>query len=198
MIDLRWVAPSVPNEHLHHARALLRIAFETSSYHPWGLEQPRVPPPHSPAQGLLTPKLTTALPESDPPPSHPHHVIVPADLSPSSLPSHRGRAHEHEPQAANLTALLNAASPQEWWDLVRGWADPKPRESHVTLPQLRQTFQHRMNPPLVLPIHFNLHVRHLHDAMSAAIPEHTLDHTPQQFFTTLFSLDELHAAKRAL
>ena len=77
------------------------------------------------------------------------------DLGPER-DAHWGRTREREQQRENLQALLNANSGAEYWKLMRGWTDPKPRSAQVTAGELRDVFEERLNPPAVLPEHFDV------------------------------------------
>ncbi|KAF8210726.1 hypothetical protein K438DRAFT_1430448, partial [Mycena galopus ATCC 62051] len=109
--------------------------------------------------------------------------------------SHRGRARERELQRENLQALLNATSGAEFWKLVRGWTDPKPRTALVTAGQLRGVFEQRLNPPNVLPEHFNVEQHEWNSFMAGKIPETTFDRIPNLSFTRPFTIADIEKIK---
>ncbi|KAG6826599.1 hypothetical protein H0H92_015203, partial [Tricholoma furcatifolium] len=112
--------------------------------------------------------------------------------------AHRGRKKEQRTQAANLWNWLTADTAREWWECVRVWTDPKPREVKVTGRQLRESFTKRLNPPVVPPSHFDLGVRSRYAALSGLIPSRTVDHSSGLFFSSPVTEDEIAAAKRKL
>ena len=125
--------------------------------------------------------------------------VTGADLNlPSNQDAHRGRARDRSLQAANLTKLLNAGSPKEFWNLIRGWTDPRKQPPRVPLVQLYNDFQERLNPSTHFPSTVDGAVRELREVLSGSIPLATLDHTPQGFFSRSFCLDEIEGAKRHL
>ncbi|KAJ7895208.1 hypothetical protein B0H14DRAFT_3125349 [Mycena olivaceomarginata] len=118
-------------------------------------------------------KVSTALPAESP--SKAVAIRVRDDDLGPDRDSHRGRARERELQRENLQALLNANSGAEFWKLVRGWTDPKPRSALVTAGQLRNVFEERLNPPSVLPEHFNVEEHEWNSFMAGNIPAQTFE-----------------------
>ena len=110
----------------------------------------------------------------------------------------RGRLRERTLQAENLSKLLNAGSGREWWNLIRDWTDPKRRPPRVSVTQLANDFHERLNPSPELPWDVDRNVTQLRDILSGLIPQVTMDHTPQRFFSRPFLLDEVESAKRHL
>ncbi|KAJ7436784.1 hypothetical protein B0H11DRAFT_1654349, partial [Mycena galericulata] len=74
----------------------------------------------------------------------------------------------------------------------------KPRDSQVTAEQLRDVFQVRLNPPTVMPDHFDADLKCLRDLLSDAIPNCTTDNSPQQFFARPFLISDIERMKRKL
>jgi hypothetical protein len=128
-------------------------------------------------------KVSTALPAESP--SKAVAIRVRDDDLGPDRDSHRGRARERELQRENLQALLNANSGAEFWKLVRGWTDPKPRSALVTAGQLRNVFEERLNPPSVLPEHFNVEEHEWNSFMAGNIPAQTFDRSRNKIFTCL-------------
>ncbi|KAJ7106409.1 hypothetical protein C8R43DRAFT_823907, partial [Mycena crocata] len=109
--------------------------------------------------------------------------------------SHRGRLRERALQKDNLQALLNASSGAEFWKLVRGWTDAKKRSPQVTADELHDTFKARLNPPQVIPEHFDIDARRLNEILSSAIPQRTPDRTPNKIFSRPFTIQDMENIK---
>lgn len=87
---------------------------------------------------------------------------------------------------------------REWWDVIRGFTDPKRRLPRVTANQLREVFCGRLNPAKVMPAHFDADLKHLRDLMSDAIPTLTRDKTRELFFSRPFDIADMEKIKRKL
>jgi hypothetical protein len=60
--------------------------------------------------------------------------------------AHHGRALHRKMQKANLGRLMNASSNSAaFWKMYRSMADPKPRSPAVSLADLAECFEKRMN-----------------------------------------------------
>ncbi|KAJ7207230.1 hypothetical protein GGX14DRAFT_301864, partial [Mycena pura] len=112
--------------------------------------------------------------------------------------SHRSRLKVRKIQRDNLMKLLKAETIREWWQIIRSFTDTKPRAPQVTVEQLRDVFQVRLNPPAVMPDHFDAYLKHLRDLMAGAIPDRTLDDTPEAFFSAPFVMSDMERMKKKL
>ncbi|KAJ7899347.1 hypothetical protein B0H13DRAFT_1450971, partial [Mycena leptocephala] len=139
------------------------------------------------------PKVSSPLPE-EALPKEKDIVVRDADLGPDP-DSHRGRARERELQKENLQALLNASSGAEFWKIVRGWTDPKKRAPQVTVTDLHDSFKARLNPPDVVPEHFDIDARILNELLSSSIPRSTPDRTPGKIFSRPFNIRDIENIK---
>lgn len=201
-VEFRLVKPTDTNQHYHAARGMARTALSSSSAAIGRISDAARPPcgPPLPHNNHTRPKVYTTLAMESAPKAK-ESVPISAeelDLDEANLDSHRGRIKERQVQAANLKRFIEADSPREWWDLVREWTDAKPKAVRVSADQLRHVFHRRLNPPAHMPEHFDAHVKRIHNLMSASIPNHTVDRTPEEFFTRPFVEDELEWAKAKL
>ncbi|KAF7374664.1 RNA-directed DNA polymerase from mobile element jockey [Mycena sanguinolenta] len=145
------------------------------------------------------PKVVTSVLKDDLPKPKTRTNVTAAQLAIGDKPdSHRNRLTVRRLQSENLNRLLNAETIREWWQIMRDFTDSKPRDTRVTAEQLRAAFKVRLNPPAVMPSHFDVELKRLRDLMSAAIPPSTIDHTPELFFTRAFVLADMELLKRKL
>lgn len=93
---------------------------------------------------------------------------------------------------------MNAETPREWWEIIRGFTDSRPRDARVTAEQLRSVFHVRLNPPAAMLEHFDADLKRLRDIMSDSIPTRTTDHTPEQFFSRPFEMADIEKMKRKI
>ncbi|KAJ7692954.1 hypothetical protein B0H16DRAFT_1652557, partial [Mycena metata] len=156
-------------------------------------------PETSAVDTLGTPKCTTSLPTMDLPKRKPVLNITAAQLAIGDSPdAHRNRLIVHRIQSGNLNRLLNSENIREWWEVMKGFINAKQQDARVTVHQLRETFRARLNPPAIMPAHFDADLKRLHDIMSEAIPRRTADRTPEQFFTRPWELPEIEKMKRKI
>ncbi|KAJ7147960.1 hypothetical protein C8R46DRAFT_838164, partial [Mycena filopes] len=121
--------------------------------------------------------------------------VVDEDLGPET-DSHRGRTRERELLRGNLESMINSSrSSAQYWRLIRGWTDAKRRGAQVTAAQLREVFEGRLNPPEVLPDHFNVEVHEWNTFMVDNIPESTPDRTPGKIFSRPFTIEDVEKIK---
>ncbi|KAF7342021.1 RNA-directed DNA polymerase from mobile element jockey [Mycena venus] len=152
-----------------------------------------------PVPGQTVQKVVTSLPKDDPPKPKAQIIVTAAQLAIGDKPdAHRNRLTVRRLQSENLNRLLNAETIREWWEIIRGFTDKKPRDARVTAEQLRDVFRVRLNPPAVMPSHFDADLKRLRDLMSAAIPSETPDHTDEGFFSRPFELPDIEKMKRKL
>lgn len=115
------------------------------------------------------------------------------------LPSgHRGRDTFGEIRDANRDKLFNAPSSGAFWKEVKRLADPKPSPIAVTSNILREVFEERLNPALVLPAAFDDIQHKINQTLGSMIPENTDDPTPERFFSEEWTEDDAAWVKNHL
>ncbi|KAJ3545838.1 hypothetical protein NMY22_g2280 [Coprinellus aureogranulatus] len=114
------------------------------------------------------------------------------------IESHRGRAKNRLIKHWNLQALELVKSPGELWRLKRWWTDPKPRALRLGIGAFRKDFQNRMNPPSVLPSTFDSNRFNEDRERALAMPERTIDISPNLSFSRPFTTEEVIWAKRQI
>ncbi len=102
----------------------------------------------------------------------------------SSSESHRGRHSVRKAMWRNLQELTAVACRSDFWKLIRSWSHP----SHHSLPKvsldaITHTFHDHMNPPKILPDHWDLEARAYAAAAAHALPSRTMDRTAEQTFS---------------
>ena len=197
VVEFRWFSHLSPNGHALAGHRLVRTGVRDPQLQSWVL--PFCPSPRfrGPAASWASgvPKVSCNLLREDVQ-SHAPHQVTEGDLSLSTaLDAHRGRLRDRNLQAQNLMKLLNAGSPREFWDLIRDWTDPKRRSPRVSVGQLYNEFQLRLNPPLHVPSTIDSVVCELREVLAGSIPSITCDRTPQGFFSRPFTLAEVEDAK---
>ncbi|KAK0479606.1 hypothetical protein IW261DRAFT_1336631 [Armillaria novae-zelandiae] len=65
----------------------------------------------------------------------------------------------------------------------------------IPLSSITQTFQGRMNPPEVLPDHWDCNARAQAEAVASSLPPRTIDPTPHKIFSAPFSVDDVNEWK---
>lgn len=130
---------------------------------------------------------------SSPPPGLP--LLPPEDVDRTSE-SHRGRAIVRRMMWDNYVKISSCRSSRDLWTLYRAWADPKHRTASVSLDDLKFDFELRMNPPKEIPAHFDSGLYALNHLTASAIPDATVDVSPNADFSRPFVVDELEWAKR--
>jgi len=145
----------------------------------------RVDPPLPEPQLPTLPPLSTTAPDSSWLPGVKVFIALQAE-SQSKAVAIRGRDKGLGPDRdSHRGALLNATSGAEFWKLVCGWTDLKPRSAQVTAGQLRDVFEKRLDPPDVLPEHFNVEQHEWNTFMAGNIPETTEDHAGKAILAAL-------------
>ncbi|KAK7017640.1 hypothetical protein R3P38DRAFT_3559743 [Favolaschia claudopus] len=198
-IDFRWVAASTNNPSMRgcqdDARRALRSGDATFAF--------REVPPMSGTESMKpldVRKVSTALPEV---PEAKETVntaeIDIAEVVDLDVP-HRGRLREREILRDNLLRLLacNGKSSKPFWKLVREWLDYKPVKPQVTLEQLHDSFNTRLNPPATLPEQFDADLDEIVRALNASIPRKTIDRTSGAFFSRRITVEDIQEIKRRL
>ncbi|KAJ7631780.1 hypothetical protein B0H17DRAFT_962177, partial [Mycena rosella] len=73
-----------------------------------------------------------------------------------------------------------------------------PRRALVTIDQLHNSFKAHLNPPAVMPAHFDADLHDIITLMSASIPPCTVDSTPQHCFLHPVMDEDIVRLKRKL
>jgi hypothetical protein len=109
--------------------------------------------------------------------------------------SHHGCVLEHQLKLENRQKLVNCTSNFQFWQLIRKWTDVKPKPTQVTADELNIIFSAQLNPHLEMPQLFDAERHHYNAHFLSALPDHTIDYTPQHFFSTPFTAEEVEWAK---
>jgi hypothetical protein len=147
-------------------------------------------------------KVSTSLRPTDKPPPPPRRKASSLDWERDDLdqqydhPGHRGRSSLRNDQAENMSRLISAETPLEWWNTIQSFTDTKPRPSRVSVAELHSEFRDRINPPCVPPPHFDRDIISLRQTLSGTIPSKTIDFSPQKFFSRPIAESEIAAAKK--
>ncbi|KAF7354570.1 Reverse transcriptase domain-containing protein [Mycena sanguinolenta] len=152
---------------------------------------------HAVAATIAIPKVSTTIPEINE-----YKKRTPTEISVDEVEdpgdSHRGRRREREMLRKNLVALLGCETGREFWDLIRSWTDERPSRPQVSLDQLHDSFKARLNPPAVMPAHFDAELHETLALMSATIPACTIDSTPEGFFSRRVTDEDIVRLKKKL
>ena len=116
----------------------------------------------------------------------------------SSIPPHRGHEKLRNIKIALREGLLNADSEKSFWKAVKEIMNGKEPASMVTVDELKDVFEKRMNPLDPVPETFDTNLLSLNIEMAKAIPQHTQDMTEEKFFSKPFSVEEVSSAKARL
>ncbi|KAJ7609279.1 hypothetical protein DFH06DRAFT_1017199, partial [Mycena polygramma] len=139
-------------------------------------------------------KVTTALSETSP--VKPKPWSTGEDAPDKDVDTgHRGRAKVHALQFALRTELLATKNPKEFWDFVRKRTDPRPKKAKVTVTQLSDNFEARLNHPKVAPASFNADQL----AFNARIAQNLRpppDSSPRLSYTRDITIEEIEEMKR--
>ncbi|KAJ7127581.1 hypothetical protein C8R43DRAFT_1027708 [Mycena crocata] len=178
-VTVRWISGGSEdtNKHLQAAKQMARIAARADP----PLPVPVIPPsPAAPVMAPSTvslpgPKVFSPLPAVNPEKKSDIDVHV-SDVGPDEE-SHRGRERERQQKRANLESLQ------------------KKRAAQVTAGQLHDVFKERLNPPDVLPEHFDVEQHQWNAFMAGEIPDSTQDRTPGKIFSRPFTIEDVEKIK---
>lgn len=126
--------------------------------------------------------------------SHNDPAPIEADVDNLSE-AQRGRPKVREAMWKNLQQLVTVASGRDFWKLIRKWSDPCAKPAQVSTAQFETTFRQRMNPPHVLPDHFDIPRRSFNSKLSSSMPVNTMDTTRLRSFSRPVSLEDIRNAK---
>jgi hypothetical protein len=97
--------------------------------------------------------------------------------------NHRGRAKIHELQAGLHKELLACKDHKEFWEFVRKRTDPRPKRAKVSLQDLSDDFEARLNYPAVAPVSFNADQQAFNKQMADEPRQPPADTSPHQLYT---------------
>lgn len=137
----------------------------------------------------------TMLPKRKPP------VPPPTDKSEShhsALTAHRHRPVIAAKQLEFRKKLLEAKTEREFWRVAKDIMGTKKTTSNFSAEALKNVFEKRMNPIVPMPETFDPMRMQYNHTLAAAIPEHTIDTTPEHFFSAPFTVEDVAEAKDRL
>ncbi|PPQ72667.1 hypothetical protein CVT25_007993, partial [Psilocybe cyanescens] len=127
------------------------------------------------------------------------NIEPPQDLELDNRLAHRGRAAMRKLMWRNLQKAVNlAAEPKEYWKFLKEKLNRKQRGQAVSMQDLRNVFDARMNPPMDLPEHFDVEKFQLDKNWAANAPQANVDESHNQYFARPVSSEEIDRAKRHL
>ncbi|KAE9383614.1 hypothetical protein BT96DRAFT_767870, partial [Gymnopus androsaceus JB14] len=139
-------------------------------------------------------KISTNMPTPDPKNTKEAH-------SPSStvLVSHRGRKRVLQIRDMHLKEFKETAKNSAlFWRKFISMAWAKSQPSPVSANELRTVFEKQMNPIQPTPSSFNADLLNENIAIANAIPDVTVDSTPEQFFDRPFTAEQVDLCKLEL
>ncbi|KAJ7153959.1 hypothetical protein C8R43DRAFT_818999, partial [Mycena crocata] len=110
--------------------------------------------------------------------------------------SHRGRAKVHELQLGLRAELLACKDHKSFWDFVRKHTDARPKKSKVSLNDLSNNFEARLNHPKTTPATFNTDQLEFNARMARDLENEPVDTSPHQSYTRDITLEEIEEMKR--
>ncbi|KAJ7155021.1 hypothetical protein C8R46DRAFT_831490, partial [Mycena filopes] len=109
---------------------------------------------------------------------------------------HRGRAKVHALQSGLRNELLGCKTHKDFWDFVRKRTDARPRKSKVSLQDLSDNFETRLNYPPVVPATFNMDHLAFNKRMAAELLPGLADDSPRQSYSRDITIEEIEEMKR--
>jgi hypothetical protein len=104
--------------------------------------------------------------------------------------AHRGRTKVHASQDGLGKQLLACENNEEFWDFVRKRTDPRPpKKLKVTVTQLSDNFEERLNYPEISPSSFNSDFLEFHARVARELTSGPIDIPPRQSCTRDITLD---------
>ncbi|KAF8170359.1 hypothetical protein BJ912DRAFT_797492, partial [Pholiota molesta] len=101
-------------------------------------------------------------------------------------------------QKALRIKLIESDSPAAHWRIIKNLLGSKDTPSDFSPDDLRQTFEARMNPIIPTPLSFDAEKLKLDRILAEAIPDHTVDVTPEHVFSRSITSGEVKSAKAHL
>jgi hypothetical protein len=109
--------------------------------------------------------------------------------------AHRGRQQLHEIKERNRKNILEAPSAAAFWKEVKRLIDPAPIPISATADNLKDVFEKRLNPPVVLPESFDSSQHKMNRMLAESIPESTVDSTSERFFSAEWTEEDMEWLK---
>lgn len=150
------------------------------------------PPPQ---YAHLSKVFTKVLPLKAPPREPVVRSSSPFDIGGLEIVSGPESTQLRQLRRSNLARLVSSALDHAFWKAFHDFTSDKPRPALVSAVQLYDSFHRRMNPPAALLPTFDDLRYSLNHLWAMAMPGHTYDSTPQQYFSLPFSVDEVDAVK---
>ncbi|KAF8169404.1 hypothetical protein BJ912DRAFT_862094, partial [Pholiota molesta] len=113
----------------------------------------------------------------------------------ANLTVKRARTGIYEKQKALRIKLIESDSPAAHWRIIKNLLGSKDTPSDFSPDDLRQTFEARMNPIIPTPLSFDAEKLKLDRILAEAIPDHTVDVTPEHVFSRSITSGEVKSAK---
>ncbi|KAJ7261384.1 hypothetical protein B0H12DRAFT_1013544, partial [Mycena haematopus] len=95
----------------------------------------------------------------------------------------------------NRKKILEAPTRGAFWKEIKRLADPKPAPISVTADELKDVFEKRLNPPVVLPPQFDSAQHKINQVLATLLPEKTEDSTQEGFFSRKWTEDDMGRLK---
>ncbi|KAJ6450211.1 hypothetical protein C8R47DRAFT_953750, partial [Mycena vitilis] len=127
-------------------------------------------------------KVSCNIPEmvTQPTPGRKPGVLDDIPNDPHDPAVHRNRSAHRAIQRGHLKRLTDASSNSAaFWKVYRSMADPKPRPPAVSLSDLANCFEKRMNAPAEPPPEFNLDRKRVVEERAENIPNPSKEPLPQ-------------------
>ncbi|KAJ6497211.1 hypothetical protein C8R47DRAFT_972592, partial [Mycena vitilis] len=90
---------------------------------------------------------------------------------------------------------MDAPSRAIFWKVIKKFADPRPAPISVTADELKDVFEKRLNPPVVVPPQFDSAQHKINPILSSVLPEKTEDTSSEGFFTRKWTEDDMGKLK---
>ncbi|KAJ6591001.1 hypothetical protein DFH09DRAFT_975319, partial [Mycena vulgaris] len=98
-------------------------------------------------------------------------------------------------QLEHRKRLLEAKTERDFWKVAKGMMAPRQPQSGFSAEVLKDVFVTRMNPVSPVPESFDTARLDLNHALNEAMPEQTVDTSPDLIFSTPFTEEEMEDAK---
>ncbi|KAJ7631559.1 hypothetical protein DFH06DRAFT_912470, partial [Mycena polygramma] len=140
---------------------------------------------------LGIPKVTADIPDT----SGPSQEISTKPVRSEFPLGHRGRDKLAAMRDANRKKVMDAPNRAVFWKVIKKFADPRPAPISVTADELKEVFEKRLNPPVVVPPQFDSAQHKINSILSSVLPEKTEDTSPEGFFTRKWTEDDMGKLK---
>jgi hypothetical protein len=110
--------------------------------------------------------------------------------------NHRGRAKVHELQAGLRKELLACKDHKEFRNFFPKRTDPRTKKAKVSLQDLSDDFEARLDYPAVAPVSFNADQLAFNKRMADELRQPLADTSPRQSYSRDITIEEIEAVKR--